>query len=133
MKKYLTFINELYKTPILKQNDIEEMIKYLEDYAERNGYDIYRQKPMDMSRLLPDEKETRINREDPYGEEEWEVEKPKLMSASIMLFEDDSKNAKKILTFAWMTNGVKYTNDLYIGYSEFKNIDFNSLKQIVEG
>jgi len=133
MKRYLSFVNELYKTPNLKQSDIEEMIKYLEEYAERNGHDIYRQKPMNVSALLPDEKETRISGEDPYGEEEWEVEKPKLMSASIMLFEDDSKNAKKILTFAWMTNGTKYSNDLYIEWSNFKNIDFNLLKQIVEG
>ncbi len=131
--KHLTSIYELYKTPNLKQNDIEEMIKYLEDYAERNGHDIYRQKPMDVSALLPDFKETRISGEDPYGEEEWEVEKPKLMSAAIMLFEDDSKNAKKILTFAWMTSGTKYSNSLYIGYSKFDNIDFNILKQLVEG
>ena len=123
MKTYVNFINELYKTPDLKDSDILEMIAYLEEYAKEKGYDIYRPQPMDVSRLLPDETETRKTADDPYEEEQWEVVKPKLMSSSIMLFEDDSKDAKKVLTFAWMTNGIKCSNDLYIGWSEFKNID----------
>lgn len=125
-------INELFKTPKLTDSDIEEMIEYLEKFAEEKGYDIYRPKSMDISRLLPDETETRINDEDPYGEENWEIQKPKLMSSAIHLFENGSKNAKKILTFSWMTNGKICSNDLYIGMSNFKNIDINLLKKLIE-
>lgn len=128
--KHLQHINEFFKSPDLNQNDIEEMIEYLEVFTEKNDYDIYKEKPLDVS--MPISKERRITKEDPYGEEDWEIEKPKTMSQLIMIFENASDKAKKILTFAWMTNGKNYRNDLYIDYSHFENIDLKFLKQIIE-
>ena len=64
-------INELYKSPSLTIFDIKNMINYIEKYAKEKGYDVYRQPEMDVSRLLPDQKERRINEYDPYGEEKW--------------------------------------------------------------
>jgi len=132
MKKFEQFINEIYKSSMLSQTDIEIMLEYLENFADANGYDIYRPKPMDISPLIPDFKEKRITKDDPYGEEEWEIEKPKLMSSTIMIFEDSSDKAKKILTFTWVTDGKICTNELYISNSNFENIDFKLLKQIIE-
>lgn len=130
--KHVKSINEFFKTPNLTDSDIEEMIEYLENFADENEYNIYRPRSMDVSRLLPDETEKRITKDDSFGEENWEIEKPKLMSSSIMIFEDDSDTAKKILTFSWMTNSKICTNSLYIDKSQFNNIDLDMLKQLIE-
>lgn len=130
--KHIKHINEFFKTPNLNNDDIREIIEYIENFARENRYDIYRPRSIDVSGLLLDKTEKRITKIDPFGEESWKIERPKIMSSTIMIFEDDSDKAEKILTFAWVTNGKICTNTLYIDKSEFHNIDINMLKQLID-
>lgn len=133
MKTYENFVNELYKTPILNQKDIEEMVDYIEKWVEENGYDIYRPRPMDLGVLMPDMTDQRFDKNDPYGEEEWEKKKPVLMSNSMMVFPDNKPHSNRILAFNYVRReDGKYFTELWIDESDFKNIGLDMLKQLIE-
>lgn len=132
--KHLRPIYELFKTPTITQKDIEEMVDYIEKWVEENGYDIYRPKSMDIGVLMPDFPEQRFTKADPYGEEEWEVVKPKLMSDHMYVFPNKDPDAKRILMFHYVkkVDGSYYT-EIYVDYTTFQNVGLDILKQIIEG
>jgi hypothetical protein len=127
--KHLKTINELFQSPELTVKDIEEMVAYLEEYTKKNGYNLMKLHPMNMSFILPDLTQKRIGPDDPYGEEEWEIPKPKLMSYGLKIF--DGNNS--VLGFSYkIKDGKKCWNELFIDDSSFTNIDIDLLKKLIE-
>jgi hypothetical protein len=126
--KHLKTLNELFSTPKLVLSNIEEILEYLENFADENGYEIMKLHPMDISSLIPDITQKRITKEDPYGEEEWEVPKPKIISRSIKIFNGN----KSVLGFNYTTNGDICSNELWIDKSRFNNVGINMIKKLIE-
>ena len=122
--KHIKTINELFASPKLTRDELEQMIQYLKDYAAEKGYEVYEFPLLDITSSVPGyTEERRFNKEDPYGEEDWDANKPKIMSGGFKLFDGDDA----VLGFRYTSNGTINSNELFIDYSSFNNIDFKLL------
>lgn len=126
--KHLKLYEEIFQSPNLTFDDIQNMVTYLEDFAEKNGYEVYNFPPFNIGKMMPLIPVKRVNKNDPYGEEDWGDEPTEIISNGFKLFDGDNA----VLTFQHVRNGNKYFNELWIDNSNFKNITFDMLKKLIE-